>query len=149
MTQPTLYHPSYHDIEKGCAIIANRVLRDTLPHPTLIVGLARGGLIPGVILSHILEIPLVPVCYSAKGGRGEFKAYDNQLPELDSTNILFVDDIADSGHTMEEVVNHYFKQRKIVRSAVLYHKVGSVHEPTYSWKEIPANSDWIIFPWET
>ncbi len=149
-----LVHPTYYDIQRGCSILARRILanedqRQNRPLQ-MIVALSRGGLIPGVELSHLLELPLTPICYSAKKGHGDNKNHLNILPKLpitDYNGIVLVDDIADSGHTLNEVQEYYAQTYK-VETAVLYWKNSSVHVPTYYWKELEENSPWVEFPWE-
>ncbi len=147
--KPILTHPSYHDIEKGCAIIATKLIYN-LEVPDIIVGLARGGLVPSVITSHILGVKMIPVSYSSKKGEGEYKEYANTLPNLnDHKNLLIMDDIVDSGFTMKEVHDFYFERGHNVDMATLYWKEGSAIKPNYYWQDIPKDSPWIQFPWET
>lgn len=144
-------YPSWHDVEKGCALLVNQTLKERTKID-LIVGLTRGGLVPAVIMSHILDVPVVPVSYSSKGGRGD-GAYVNELPILkrsDDTRpaLLVVDDICDSGNTMLEVSHHYSTNGHFVLTASLYCKENSLIRPDYVWKEIPEDAPWIEFPWE-
>lgn len=142
-----IYNPSYFDLDRACAVIANRLLRSGV-NPDRIVGLTRGGLIPAVVLSHILETPMVPVSYSSLRGKGEYRAHENQLPEIEGRLILLVDDICDSGHTLREVHDYYERKNYEVVSAALYYKRGAVYEPTHYWQTIPADAPWVTFPWE-
>lgn len=145
--KPTLTHPSWGQIDKACALLANKVLKDGF-EPNIIIGLARGGLVPAVIISHILEVKMFPISYSSKIGNGEYKEYENDLPLIRTKNILLIDEISDSGNTLKETVDHYKLCQHEVRSAVLYHKKGSIITPDYVWQTIPQDSVWIIFPWE-
>lgn len=147
-----LVHPSYYEIQRGCSILARQILDKKAVHRpvSMIVALSRGGLIPGVELSHLLDLPLTPVCYSAKKGHGDNRNHLNVLPILPITpytTIVLVDDIADSGQTLNEVQEYYSKDL-IVETAVLYWKKTSVHTPNYYWKELEADSPWVEFPWE-
>lgn len=145
----TLAHPTWNQIEKGTAFLAIKVSQDITFKPNAIIGLARGGLMPAVILSHLLEVKMFPVSYSSKMGQGEYKGYENTLPSFPSEwNILIVDDICDSGYTMREVNNHYRECGHVVRTATLYYKDGSVIKPDYLWQSIPKDASWIEFPWE-
>ncbi len=144
--KPILTHPSWSQIDKACALLANKVLKDGF-NPDTIVGLARGGLVPAVIMSHILEVKMFPISYSSKVGNGEYKQYENTLPYIPGKNILLVDDIIDSGHTMQEIYYHYYPHYT-VKIASLYWKEGAAIEPHYYWQSIPKDSDWIIFSWE-
>lgn len=145
--KPVLTHPSYNDIEKGCALLATQILRSNT-EPDIIIGLARGGLIPSVILSHIMNVKMIPVSYSSKKGQGEYKAYENILPLIPHKKILLVDDIIDSGFTMKEVYEHYITQGHDVRIASLYWKSGAAIEPHFYWQALKIDDPWIIFSWE-
>lgn len=152
--KPTLTHPTYDDIDRACNVITQQILKmGAAFYPTTIVALSRGGLLPGVIISHLLENleitnTVVPVVYSSKIGKGDNKNHTNILPPLPTMNVLVVDDITDGGRTLQEVTTFYRQQGYIVRSAVLYYKESSVHVPTFYWQKIPANSPWIVFPFE-
>tara|TARA_B100000989_G_C19525858_1_gene466836 strand:+ start:2358 stop:2801 length:444 start_codon:yes stop_codon:yes gene_type:complete len=96
-----------------------------------IYGIPRGGLIPAVILSHKLNIPL------AKEDIGP--------------NTLIVDDICDSGETLDKLVEKYQTLYSFpfnLKTAVLHYKPHtSCFEPTlYAEK---WNKDvWLTYPWE-
>ncbi len=149
MTKPILTHPSWTDIEKGCAWIAMQILKHNFV-PETIVALKRGGSIPATIIAHMFDIDkdnIVHVSYSSKNGsKGDGKSAYNFLPRVYTQNVLVVDDIVDSGWTMNEVVGIY-KPNHNVLSAVLYYKTGSVYKPDFTWQEIPDDAPWIIYPW--
>jgi hypoxanthine phosphoribosyltransferase len=140
-------HPSWHQIDKACAVLAGKINR--VDHSkSAIVGLARGGLVPSVIISHILGLKVFPISYSSKKGQGEYKDYDNVLPKIPINTIWLIDDIIDSGNSMKEIHDHYFKAGHNMFSASLYYKTSSIFRPNLYWQEIPAESNWICFPWE-
>ena len=85
-----------------------------------IYGLQRGGLIPAVMLSHQLGIPM------AKGDIGP--------------DTLIVDDICDSGVTLDKMPGQF--------TAVLFHKPHtSIFTPDI-WAKEHTGDEWLIFPWE-
>jgi len=96
-----------------------------------IFGLQRGGLIPAVMLSHKLGIPMV------KGNIGP--------------NTLIVDDICDSGETLDEFVKKYQTLYSFpfnLKTAVLHHKPHtSCFEPTF-YSEKWNKNVWLVYPWE-
>lgn len=153
-----LAYPTYENLHSGCGYIVQQMLATDVLIPEVIIALSRGGLIPGVIISHMLESlgwnnKVVPVAYSSKSGNGDGKNHDNVLPVLSNKTILVVDDIADGGHTMDEVVRFYEQSNNEqppnrVTSAVLYYKESSIHTPRLWWQKIPADSPWIVFPFE-
>lgn len=141
-------HPNWECIEHLLCIISGK-LKQSQFEPSIIMGLSRGGLIPAVIMSHHLSVPMIPVCYSSKDGAGDDKNHNNDLPTINCTNILIVDDIADSGLTIKEVAQHYITLGHTVQTACLYHKTSAVYAPSYAAVTIPADSPFIYFPWES
>jgi hypoxanthine phosphoribosyltransferase len=115
-----------------------------------VVGLSRGGLIPGVMASHQLDdIPFVAVDYSSAHGKGDNRgAHYNTIPGIDAEHILLVDDIADSGHTMFEVAEQLHQRGHQVTSYVFYWKTTSVFQPDYYSRALGSDAPWIVFPWE-
>jgi hypothetical protein len=118
--------------------------------PEIILGLSRGGLVPGVILSHLLEVPLITASYSSKQGMGE-RDYTNTLPIIADMRILIVDEIADSGNTLHEVVSFYNRLREnTVRTAVVHYKQQQCVKiiPNYVGIFIPEDAPFVYYPWE-
>lgn len=128
---------------------------------THILGVARGGLIPAVIMSHNLKKPMIPVCYSGSDGAGDDKQFTEieVLPDFEKTDkILIVDDICDSGDTLTKMVKYYKRQKIEVYTAVLYYKDNwpqkdaneSSHGyiPTFYMNRIGPLAQWVVFPWE-
>lgn len=149
-----LTHPTYGNIETACVSFIQQLDAKGI-RPTKIVALSRGGLMLGVILSHNLSVPMTPVQYSSKHGKGDDKNHTNELPEIYDEVILVVDDIADSGHSLEEVCKFYRdgegvlgKLSNEVYSASMYLKEGSVHTPTVHWHHLKKDGPFIHFPWE-
>lgn len=149
MSKATLAHPSWYQIDKGAAYLSLKVTQDDHFKPKAIIGLARGGLVPAVIMSHLLQVKMFPISYSSKQGNGEYKEYENVLPTFPITwDLLIVDDICDTGYTMREVDHVYRDSGHVVRTATLYYKDGAVITPDYVWQSIPKDANWIEFPWE-
>jgi hypoxanthine phosphoribosyltransferase len=109
--------------------------------PELVVGLARGGLVPAVYISQFFDC--------------EFYALNKQedFPELEDYvgNILIVDDINDTGKTFTDVNNDVSMLGIEVRYAALLDNAGSDFTVDYYGREIDKVKDpsWIVYPWET
>lgn len=136
--------------------------------PDVIVGLARGGLQPALMLSHYYDAALVTLNVSLRDNK-----VDHGHDSLDTLKsdvmlgkqILIVDDICDSGKTLrvvwdsmglaqkgspDEILNEMAGLGQ-VRSAVLWNNPGQdVFDPDYVGREINRHEDerWIIFPFE-
>lgn len=119
-----------------------------------ILAIARGGLTIGVCLSSKFNKELVPLrikSYDDSNNRGKvvINPFDtNEIYSL-SGNILVVDDLVDSGHTMCELCKLLSCNKAIqnVTTAVLYVKdlSESVFVPDLYVKQVQG---WIEFPWE-
>lgn len=90
-----------------------------------IYGIPRGGLVLGVKLSHMLDVPLV-------------------LSKDDITRqTLVVDDIVETGGTVHRLVTYLGFEPSI---ASLFKVEGAKVQPDFSPN---TKSKWIVFPWET
>lgn len=119
---------------------------------TYIVGIARGGSIPAVHLSHRLNLPMKNVSWSTfhKEQMRE-SAIDVADDIMDGKQILIVDDILDSGRTMKELIADWGCDRKDIDIAVLVYNVSQDITPNFYGRQInkQINDDWIDFWWET
>lgn len=112
---------------------------------THIVGIVRGGCIPGVHISNVLDIPFIPLTWSHT--RNE---KDRNLSALKDPNnkCLIVDDILDAGSTLVEVMQAYPGND----TAVLIYNCTNQYNivPTYaSWTiSRETTPQWFDFWWE-
>lgn len=153
-----LAYPTWDQIAIGCGRLA--VQLSNFEHtPTLIVGLSRGGLIPGVQVSHLMNLPFATIEYSSNDGNGETATgiegdleyqvqYLTNLHGSDEMFVVIIDDIVDTGHTMADVVSMFVKKDWHVASAGLFVRDGSVHEPSIEWQRLQVDDSWVVFPWE-
>ena len=111
--------------------------------PDKIIGITRGGLIPAVTISHLLDIPMEVVSVSFRDGK-----CDHSIPDLDQElNYLIIDDINDSGKTFQYLTTT-LKQRNIkFKTAALNSKMNSKFIVDFAGI-IQDNDAWITFPWE-
>ncbi len=122
--------------------------------PDFLVGIGRGGLVPAAYLSHRTGIQMLSVDHSS----GEVGFADDLLDKLaakirDGLNILIVDDINDSGGTIQYLraaIEAKVEDPAGLRVAVLVHNVRSRAKAEYHGSEIDRDQDkrWYVFPWE-
>ena len=70
--------------------------------PEVIVGISRGGLLPGVMMSHWMEKPFKPI----KAALRDHPEWEDYLPRKTDKRVLIVDDVCDSGETFQKMRNH-------------------------------------------
>jgi hypoxanthine phosphoribosyltransferase len=119
--------------------------------------LARGGMRPGDIFSRIFDVPLAILSTSSyreeegtvRGGLDIAKYITMTRGSL-SGRVLLVDDLVDSGVTLEQVQTHLrtnFPAVTEVKSAVIWCKACSSVRPDFSLKYLESNP-WIHQPFE-
>jgi hypoxanthine phosphoribosyltransferase len=148
MGQPKfITDPSYDALHNA----AVTMVREARTHGWIdaVVAPIRGGLLFGVIASHKLNVPLSAIAYSSKRGAGDDKNHSNVLPMAQhGQTILLVDDIVDTGNTLKEIVDHYTSKGVKVITAVFHYKEGAVFAPDLYYWRIPADSEFINYPYE-
>lgn len=127
-----------------------RTIKQNQILPEIIVGVSRGGWLPARILSDLLDIPQLTSI------RIEFYSEINQpnrepiitqpvpLP-LHNKRVLLVDDITDSGKSLQLAKIELGKTADKIYTLTLYHKPWSCLTPDFYFIE---TSKWVIFPWE-
>jgi len=117
--------------------------------PDIVLGINRGGCIPGVYLSHRLKRPHEVL---------DVRLRDHTAtPNLDvleklaqkQNKILIIDDINDTGATFQYILDKFGKPKNIKFAAVINNKPSPV-QMDYRGYEIDKdeNPQWIVFPWE-
>lgn len=119
--------------------------------PDVIVCIARGGFVPARLLCDFLNIyDLASIRikhYTGSEKLDKVELLDPLNIDIKDKNILLVDDIDDTGDTLEVALGylHDFKPGQI-KTAVLHHKVISSLVPDYYAKKI-IQWRWITYPW--
>ena len=119
--------------------------------PDVIVGIARGGWIPARILSDVLYANTLQNIrieyYTDVGEKGKEPRITQPLTgSMKSKNMLLVDEVADTGDTLQHAIEHVKELGvKEVKSAVLHYKPTSIVKPDFYMVE---TTSWTVYPWE-
>ena len=114
----------------------------------VIVGLTRGGLIPAVRLSHMMDTPMLPfnphMLHTNGDPRGKVKI---PISPAVVRRILIVDDIADTGKTFTKCAR-FFENRgfNVSTAAVYINEATTVFTLTYAVYD--SRKYWVVFPYE-
>ena len=141
---------TWSDFGSASGDLALDVIRSGL-EAEVVVAIARGGLLLAGGIAYALGLKSCGAVnaefYTGVGTRLDTPIL---LPpfldaqSIDGKKVLLVDDVSDSGRTLAMVVTLLEGMGAEVRTAVLYTKPGTVHEPAYTWRR---TAQWITFPW--
>ena len=136
---------SWQYIEDGCDHIADYFLNKNI---STVVGIARGGIIPASIIARRLKANFIAI--SAKSYNEQNVRETLQIQSISSIenldNVLFVDDICDSGHTLKEIKKIYSNIPNLYTAAIVYKQNQNTILDRYYMPVF--NDNWIVFPWE-
>ncbi len=130
-----------------------RTVWDSGYDPEIVVCVARGGLIPAGAIAYALDHKSLLVLnvefYTGIGTTLRDPRLVDPVPEMEGLRgkrVLIVDDVADSGRTLDFVRAICTQFTDQIKVAVLYQKPVSVIECDYVWKH---TDEWIAFPWSS
>lgn len=153
MTDPVLTFISHDDFVADIRAIAWAIAAgDWLPD--FLIGIGRGGLVPGAYLSHAIGVTMLSVDHSSKVyGFGDQLLAELAYKTRDGHKLLIVEDINDTGSTisyLRDVIDGAGGIAEHVRFAVLINNIRSMAPIDYRGREIDrhATKDWFVFPWE-
>jgi hypoxanthine phosphoribosyltransferase len=147
-------YDEYHSLIEKLAI---KIHQSNWEFDTILC-LARGGMRPGDILSRILNKPLAIMSTSSYRSNAGTQQDHLDIARFITTpqgeiagRVLLVDDLADSGHTLNQVIKllktNYAPITEL-RSAVIWTKGVSTFTPDFSVEYLPTNP-WIHQPFES
>jgi hypoxanthine phosphoribosyltransferase len=156
---------SWHDVQQQVQELIRQMCLDKWT-PDYVVGITRGGLTPANLISQYLDCPMETLKVRLRDGAADECESNFWMAEdaYNGKNILIVDDINDSGTTLNWIKRDWegncfehdeqwdFVWGKSTRVATLYDNQASQSQlvPSYAAETINKLDDpqWIVFPWE-
>lgn len=115
--------------------------------PDLLIAVARGGWIPTRLLSSKIgqhKIASIGLSYE-DNARNNLSIYSIPQPIVQGQKLLVVEDMLESGRSLDKAVDELGKYGAVVRSASLFIQSSSLFIPDYY---ISIVDNRIAFPWE-
>lgn len=146
-------HISYDELQRDTIQLA-LIIQDTLDLSNVeLVCVSRGGLLVGGILSYALGLKNAH-CVSLESYYADENNAKNPvacltpfLPAVDKTKTyLFIDDLVDSGDTMQFIQTHCQENGIQYKTAAIYKKEHA--SPDLCFKTYKSDA-WLVFPWDT
>ncbi|MEM2494717.1 MAG: phosphoribosyltransferase [Nitrososphaerota archaeon] len=141
---------SWKDIIKLVDKLTEKIISSYKPNT--IVGVLRGGMIIANLISDNIDLKEIYAIgcksYYDINKRNIVKIYHPLILEkLSDRKVLLVDDVSDTGNTLETAINYILKPKEPeeLKSATIYIKPWCKIRPDYYLKETRA---WIVYPWE-
>ncbi len=143
----------YEDLKRHARNMAQQIQRD-YGKPASIVYIERGGMVIGRLLSDFLSTkeiyPLKASYYSDDGlplSKVSIGTFEHSFAD-DEGYILLVDDIADTGKTIEAAVDVIKRNtnKRIVIATVVYKPQSSIKPDVFAYSV--ENDTWIVFDYE-
>lgn len=161
---------TWKDIEHMVSTLNNLMFADKW-RPDYIVGLTRGGLVPAVMMSNATGIPMHVLDVRFRDTDGIAGPESNLWMSEDAVgynmdqpkNILILDDINDSGKTMQWIKDDWQGSclpndtawndvwgNNVRFASLLDNQVSMFDEVDYTAMEINKleKDVWVVFPWE-
>ena len=146
---------SWNDIDNLCKKLAYKIKGSGFT-PEIIVGIQRGGCIPAVSFSHLLDVQ--DFCtIGVRTTISEAIQAPRQTPIIKDDfslhlvirkRVLLVDDVTNTGATMREAKNRILSFGcKEVRTAVIVWDTTNAQFCQADYYGISVDA-WVIFPWE-
>jgi len=145
---------SWEEMRRDVNSLCREIVLDKFD-PQVIVGISRGGLVPGVMMSHWFKLPFKPVQAALR----DFPDWEDYLPRKSDKRVLIVDDICDSGETFKRMAKHITGPRKddpmeiqcdVRFASLIWNNEIPDFEPHYYAQDLAKDSTntWIHFPHE-
>ena len=150
---PRCRKATWEAVETWADRVAQHV-RDAGAVPDTIVGLSRGGWVPGRLLCDRMGVHRLLSLRAQHWGvtatpSGQAELTDGLSGKVADEKVLIVDDITDTGESLTLAVEHVRARRpRRLESAALLHINHSKFVPDYFGEEIDRTAwVWVVFPW--
>ena len=139
------------------SLIVNKINKIKHKNFDIIIAIGSGGLIPGVIIKNLLNIPMYVISVSSYDQKIKGDIKINQWIDNDFTNkhILLVDEIDDTGSTLTFCTNKLKKYNKCNNLSIfVVHNRNSkkcdnyINHKNYYECQIIDSDLWIKYPWK-
>ena len=143
---------SWKEFEEDSKALAKQITEN---YDILLI-ITRGGLFLGGMIAELKELRSIRVFnISSYEGRVQIESvsgdYFNDFIEFEGKKVLVIDDIADTGNTLDQLRKLLCEHLLFPEKAsimTLFWKKRSKIKPDFFAREVP-DDEWIVFPWES
>ena len=125
-----------------CRALALRVAREY--EPEIVLGIAKAGVIPGVVVASILQCEFTSMAVTRQEAGAQPVLVSGPPPTIRGRRVLIVDETCDTGSTMKLALNEVRALRPAeVRTAVSF-RTGDYAPDFHAFE----TDNFIILPWD-
>jgi uncharacterized protein len=125
-----------------CRALALRVAREY--QPEIVLGIAKAGVIPGVVVASILQCDFTSMVVTRKDADSQPILVSGPPPSIKGRRVLVVDETCDTGSTMKLALSEVRARKPSeVRSAVSFN-TGDYAPDFHAFE----TDNFIILPWD-
>lgn len=148
---------SWNDVDRNCQLLFNKI-KETDIHFDTIVSIQRGGNIPAIKLGELMRIndhqsigirTTASEDIKAKRLKNPIVKINSKLGNIRNKKILLVDDVVNTGKTLEIALKEILKYKPAVykTAALVLDKNNNGSTPNIDFYACQT-PDWVVFPWE-
>lgn len=148
---------NWQDIERCCVELCKKIEAKGAVFD-VIISVQRGGCIPGVILSHMLNVPEFYTIGIRTTSSEDIRAcrfeipilnVPNTLKNIEGKNVLVIDDVTNTGNTLQYAKREIEKYHpnRCITVALIWDGDNSSECIADIFEEYSPG--WVVFPWET
>jgi hypoxanthine phosphoribosyltransferase len=145
----------WDDIEDAVRLVAVQ-LREARFSPSIVIGIERGGCIPAVWLSHLLDVGRfssisvrTTVSDDIRAERLQLPALPGALRDYSADRVLIVDDVTNTGVTLRAARDALLASGCLdLRTAALFRDTVGADDMFEVDFIGPSVHAWVLFPWE-
>jgi uncharacterized protein len=125
-----------------CRALALRVAREY--QPEIVLGIAKAGVIPGVVVASILQCDFVSMVVTREEAGAEPIVVSGPPSSIRGRRVLVVDETCDTGSTMKLAMNEVRALRPAQAKSAVSFKTGEFTPDFHAFE----TDNFIILPWD-
>ena len=125
-----------------CRALALRVAKEY--QPEIVLGIAKAGVIPGVVVASIMQCDFVSMVVTREEAGAEPIVVSGPPPSIRGRRVLVVDETCDTGSTMKLAMNEVRGLRPAEAKSAVSFKTGEFTPDFHAFE----TDNFIILPWD-
>ena len=125
-----------------CRALALRVAREY--QPEIVLGIAKAGVIPGVVVASILQTEFSSMAVTRRDADSSPVLVSGPPPSIRGRRVLVVDETCDTGDTMKLAVNAVRELKPGALKTAVSFRTGAYAPDFYALE----TDNFIILPWD-